>query len=45
MPASVVQLARTRGLQREFGDFDDHLEDVRIDWLRNAAVEDVLQAQ
>ena len=45
VPARVLQLARARGLQRQFGDFDDHLEDVRIDWLRNAAVEEVLQAQ
>ncbi|KAH8825329.1 hypothetical protein DL96DRAFT_1612808 [Flagelloscypha sp. PMI_526] len=30
-----ISLIRTQSLQNSFGDFDDHLEDVTIDWLRN----------
>ncbi|KAF8314814.1 uncharacterized protein EI90DRAFT_3089514 [Cantharellus anzutake] len=32
------------GVHRQFGDFDDHLEDVTIDWLRNAPVSYVIEA-
>ncbi|EIM84940.1 UPF0172-domain-containing protein [Stereum hirsutum FP-91666 SS1] len=39
-----MALARAPGLlQDKFGDFDDHLEDVTVDWLRNGAVEDELK--
>ncbi|KAJ3786735.1 hypothetical protein GGU10DRAFT_350850 [Lentinula aff. detonsa] len=37
LPARAVSLVRDQQLQRKFGDFDDHLEDVTIDWLRNKA--------
>jgi len=34
-----VALAKIRaGVASELGDFDDHLEDLTVDWLRNAAV-------
>ncbi|KAJ3712945.1 hypothetical protein C8R42DRAFT_594049 [Lentinula raphanica] len=36
-PAHAVSLVRDQQLHRKFGDFDDHLEDVTIDWLRNKA--------
>lgn len=39
-----MALARAPGLlQDKFGDFDDHLEDVTVDWLRNGTVEDELK--
>lgn len=31
----VLQLIRDKEMQQKLGDFDDHLEDVSIDWLRN----------
>ncbi|KAJ3933918.1 MAG: hypothetical protein NXY57DRAFT_752447 [Lentinula lateritia] len=37
IPARAVALVRDQQLQRKFGDFDDHLENVTIDWLRNSA--------
>ncbi|KAH7885262.1 hypothetical protein F5I97DRAFT_1937511 [Phlebopus sp. FC_14] len=36
-PSSAVSLVRDHYLHQKFGDFDDHLEDVTIDWLRNGA--------
>ncbi|KAK2465612.1 hypothetical protein APHAL10511_002504 [Amanita phalloides] len=35
MPGRAVKLVQTDHLHQAFGDFDDHLEDVTIDWLRN----------
>lgn len=41
-----MALARAPGLiQDKFGDFDDHLEDVTIDWLKNAGIEEELKKQ
>lgn len=37
LPAKVMALVRQQKLHLKFGDFDDHLEDVAIDWLRNKA--------
>ncbi|KAJ4474487.1 hypothetical protein J3R30DRAFT_3707418 [Lentinula aciculospora] len=37
IPARAISLVCDQQLQRKFGDFDDHLEDVKIDWLRNSA--------
>ncbi|KAG6335560.1 hypothetical protein ID866_3523 [Astraeus odoratus] len=34
-PSRAVALVRDNRLHQQFGDFDDHLEDVTIDWLRN----------
>ncbi|EGN98368.1 hypothetical protein SERLA73DRAFT_183333 [Serpula lacrymans var. lacrymans S7.3] len=34
-PSQAVQLVRDSKLHQKFGDFDDHLEDVTVDWLRN----------
>jgi len=34
-PTEAVKLVQDRNLHFAFGDFDDHLEDVTIDWLRN----------
>ncbi|KAF9221614.1 Metallo-dependent hydrolase [Gyrodon lividus] len=36
-PSRAVALVRDYRMHHEFGDFDDHLEDVTIDWLRNTA--------
>ncbi|KAG9315756.1 hypothetical protein JVU11DRAFT_3405 [Chiua virens] len=36
-PSRAVALVRDNHLHQKFGDFDDHLEDVTIDWLRNNA--------
>ena len=36
IPSRAVELVRDRQLHQKFGDFDDHLEDVTVDWLRNA---------
>ncbi|TFK52475.1 UPF0172-domain-containing protein [Heliocybe sulcata] len=36
-PSRVLTLIRETRLHEKFGDFDDHLEDVSIDWLRNEA--------
>ncbi|PBK83966.1 UPF0172-domain-containing protein [Armillaria gallica] len=35
LPARAVKLVKERRLHQKFGDFDDHLEDVTIDWLKN----------
>ncbi|KAF5391218.1 hypothetical protein D9757_003055 [Collybiopsis confluens] len=37
LPSHAIALVRDQQLHRKFGDFDDHLEDVTIDWLRNRA--------
>ncbi|KAF8644409.1 hypothetical protein AX16_008470 [Volvariella volvacea WC 439] len=37
LPSRAVSLVRDDHLHHAFGDFDDHLEDVTIDWLRNTA--------
>lgn len=36
-PSVAVSLVRDDHMHQKFGDFDDHLEDVTIDWLRNNA--------
>jgi guanine deaminase len=36
-PSRAIALVRDHNLHEKFGDFDDHLEDVTIDWLRNSA--------
>ncbi|KAH7919243.1 UPF0172-domain-containing protein [Leucogyrophana mollusca] len=36
-PSQAVTLVRDAQMHQKFGDFDDHLEDVTIDWLRNKA--------
>jgi len=36
-PSVAVSLVRDTHMHQKFGDFDDHLEDVTIDWLRNNA--------
>ncbi|THH14505.1 hypothetical protein EW146_g5842 [Bondarzewia mesenterica] len=38
-PALGLRLSRARV---PFGDFDDHLEDVTVDWLRNVQVKEIL---
>ncbi|KAK0217114.1 hypothetical protein IW262DRAFT_1449534 [Armillaria fumosa] len=35
LPARAIKLVKERRLHQKFGDFDDHLEDVTIDWLKN----------
>ncbi|KAJ7928060.1 hypothetical protein B0H13DRAFT_2248502 [Mycena leptocephala] len=35
LPRRAISLVREQALHQKFGDFDDHLEDVTIDWLRN----------
>ena len=37
-PSAALDAVRVQGLHRQFGDFDDHLEDVSIDWLRNSPI-------
>jgi len=37
LPIQAVKLVQEQNLHFAFGDFDDHLEDVTIDWLRNKA--------
>ncbi|KAF7365047.1 MPN domain-containing protein [Mycena venus] len=37
LPRRAISLVREQDLHQKFGDFDDHLEDVTIDWLRNSA--------
>ncbi|KAH0581084.1 Neighbor of COX4 [Termitomyces sp. J132] len=37
LPRRAVALVRDEHRHHKFGDFDDHLEDVSIDWLRNRA--------
>lgn len=44
-PARVLDLVRTTSLHERFGDFDDHLEDLSVDWLRNAAVQEALDVK
>ncbi|VDC04522.1 unnamed protein product [Peniophora sp. CBMAI 1063] len=44
-PARVLELVRTTSLHEKFGDFDDHLEDLSVDWLRNAVVQEALDAK
>ena len=39
-PALGLHLSRARV---PFSDFDDHLEDVRLDWLKNQQVEEALK--
>jgi len=39
-PSRALELIRQSKLQEKFGDFDDHLEDVSIDWLRNVDCKD-----
>ncbi|KAI5122254.1 hypothetical protein M0805_007119 [Coniferiporia weirii] len=34
--ARVLELIRDSKMHQKLGDFDDHLEDVSIDWLRNS---------
>ncbi|KAH7908832.1 Metallo-dependent hydrolase [Hygrophoropsis aurantiaca] len=36
-PSQAIALVRDAQRHYKFGDFDDHLEDVTIDWLRNQA--------
>ncbi|KAF8632887.1 hypothetical protein AX17_004733 [Amanita inopinata Kibby_2008] len=35
IPSRAASFVRNDHLHQAFGDFDDHLEDVTIDWLRN----------
>ncbi|GLB40009.1 putative uncharacterised protein family (UPF0172) [Lyophyllum shimeji] len=37
LPRRAIILVRDEHRHQKFGDFDDHLEDVSIDWLRNKA--------
>ncbi|KAJ7677476.1 hypothetical protein B0H17DRAFT_944892 [Mycena rosella] len=37
LPRRALALVQAQGSHQLFGDFDDHLEDVTIDWLRNTA--------
>ncbi|KAG6819865.1 hypothetical protein H0H93_007850 [Arthromyces matolae] len=37
VPRRATALVRDERRHQKFGDFDDHLEDVSIDWLRNRA--------
>ncbi|KAJ6585169.1 hypothetical protein B0H19DRAFT_1108603 [Mycena capillaripes] len=37
LPGRAISLVREQTRHQLFGDFDDHLEDVTIDWLRNTA--------
>nr|GAT60111.1 predicted protein [Mycena chlorophos] len=37
LPQRALALVREEWRHEAFGDFDDHLEDVTIDWLRNSA--------
>ncbi|KAF8530123.1 hypothetical protein BU17DRAFT_78696 [Hysterangium stoloniferum] len=39
-PTRVLTLIREKELHHKFGDFDDHIEDVTVDWLNNAACTD-----
>ncbi|KAI0030035.1 hypothetical protein K488DRAFT_55102 [Vararia minispora EC-137] len=39
----ALDIARNNALSDSFGDFDDHLENIRIDWLRNGAVQAALE--
>ncbi|KAJ2922440.1 hypothetical protein H1R20_g14656, partial [Candolleomyces eurysporus] len=35
LPTKALHYVREEGHHQAFGDFDDHLEDVTIDWIRN----------
>ncbi|TRM64182.1 hypothetical protein BD626DRAFT_494066 [Schizophyllum amplum] len=37
IPLLAVKRVRQEQAEKKFGDFDDHLEDVTIDWLKNKA--------
>ncbi|PFH50510.1 hypothetical protein AMATHDRAFT_75589 [Amanita thiersii Skay4041] len=37
IPSRAADFVKNDHLHQAFGDFDDHLEDVTIDWLRNVA--------
>ncbi|KAJ7505141.1 hypothetical protein B0H11DRAFT_1977020 [Mycena galericulata] len=37
LPRRAITSVREQGRHKTFGDFDDHLEDVTIDWLRNTS--------
>ncbi|KAJ7134785.1 hypothetical protein C8R44DRAFT_610153 [Mycena epipterygia] len=37
LPQRAIALVHNESRHQIFGDFDDHLEDVTIDWLRNTA--------
>ncbi|KZO97385.1 UPF0172-domain-containing protein [Calocera viscosa TUFC12733] len=43
LPARTLRAIEEQSLQQELGDFDDHLEDVRIDWLKNSKVTVVVE--
>jgi len=34
-PTRALELIRDKGLHRTLADFDDHLDDVALDWLNN----------
>ena len=38
VPSRALELVRKSRLQEKIGDFDDHLEDVSVDWLRNSVL-------
>jgi len=40
-PEYALRAIRDEGLQSKLGDFDDHLEDISVDWLRNPAVSNI----
>jgi hypothetical protein len=40
--ARALDIARDNAISRAFGDFDDHLENVTIDWLKNGTIQDAL---
>jgi len=42
-PTRALASVRDDSLHQKFSDFDDHLENVRLDWLRNRDVETYLQ--
>ncbi|EAU85815.1 hypothetical protein CC1G_05032 [Coprinopsis cinerea okayama7 len=35
LPQKALSYVRDKSLHLQFGDFDDHLEDVKIDWIHN----------
>ncbi|KAK4687026.1 ER membrane protein complex subunit 8/9, partial [Tremellales sp. Uapishka_1] len=43
LPTEALKLIREDNLHEGFGDFDDHLENVRIDWLNNPATKEKIQ--
>lgn len=42
-PTRALKAVRDARLHRELGDFDDHLEDASIDWLKNQHITDTLK--